>query len=399
MKQWFQQNAKLLLLSLGHMVTDLNQGAIALVAVYLKDKFDLTYFMVGIIILVANVSSSVIQPLFGAISDRYNTLWLMPAGTLVAGAGLAFSGIAPTYSLALLGVFICGLGVSAFHPEGSKAARRVGGERKASAMSIFSVGGNLGFGLGPLLAGVLYKFWGLTGLLGFLLPVLATVFLLVRSLPAYREPVVNKGLISEKGAELGQQVPSVRGPLSTLTGIVIIRSWVQAGLATYIPLYVIDVLQGSKDQGAYVLALFLMAGAIGTLFGGAIADRFGPRKLIFLSMLLMAPLIWLFPYTRGIWMEFTLFVAGAILVSTFSTTIVLGQEMLPNHLGTVSGLMIGFAIGMGGVGVTIFGEVADRVGILPVLQGIAFLPLLGAALTLLLVYGWRTKGVKPQQQG
>lgn len=390
---WLKNNFKLLVLSLGHMITDLNQGAMALVAVFLKDRFELSYFAVGIIILMSNASSSLVQPFFGAMSDRFNTLWMMPLGCLLAGLGLALAGLAPTFPLALICIFLSGLGVAAFHPDGSKSANHVSGERKSSAMSIFSVGGNLGFGLGPILAAFAYGIWGLTGMTLFLLPVSLTVLLLFYMLPHYqRASLVSKeqtGLKAEASAQ-----KTVWGPLTTLVALIAVRSWVHLGLATFIPLYVVDVLHQSKDQGASLLGIFLIAGAVGTLLGGQLADRFGAYKVVFMSMILTAPLLWLIPHSQGLLLEIVLFLTGAILVSTFSPTIVLGQQMAPNRIGLVSGLMIGFAMGMGGIGATVLGKAADHIGILAILQGLFILPLLGAALTLLLVYGWRTNQEK-----
>ncbi|MZP31325.1 MFS transporter [Heliobacterium undosum] len=405
--QWIQQNRKLLLLSLGHLVTDLNQGAMALVAIFLKDHYDLSYFLVGIAILAGNVSSSVIQPIFGVLSDRYRTTWLMPLGTVLAGAGMALAGLSTNFWMALAGFLLSGLGVAAFHPESYKAAQVVAGKGKASAISIFSVGGNLGFGIGPLLAGFFYKGWGLPGLVGFLPITIAMAYMLAQSMSglhaASRANVSTStarqtaaaSAVSKSAAAHPDTLPvapfAFTGPLVTLLAIVFIRSWVTAGLTTYVPLYFVDILHGTKDQGANLLSYFLIVGAIGTLSGGPIADRFGARRLIFLSLFISMPLVFLVPYTDGFVLQAILSVLGVVLFSSFSSAIVIGQEMMPNHLGTVSGLIIGFAIGMGGVGVTVLGKIADLVGIEPIFTVLAALLLVGAALTVYMALHWRRK--------
>ncbi|MBM7868343.1 MFS transporter [Heliobacterium gestii] len=391
------QNRKLLLLSLGHLVTDLNQGAMALVAIFLKDRYDLSYFLVGIAILVGNVSSSVIQPLFGVLSDRYRTTWLMPLGTVLAGAGMALAGLSTSFWIALLGFLLSGLGVAAFHPESYKAAQVVAGKGKASAISIFSVGGNLGFGIGPLLAGYFYKWWGLPGLVGFLPITVLMAYMLIQSLASLHESSGAKAspptvALSEPPVAASVATPFVfTGPLVTLLIIVFLRSWVTAGLTTYVPLYFVDILHGTKDQGANLLSYFLIVGAIGTLLGGPIADRFGARRLIFLSMLISMPLVFLVPFSNGLALQAILALLGIVLFSSFSSAIVIGQEMMPNHLGTVSGLIIGFAIGMGGVGVTVLGKVADQIGIVPIFTVLAVLLFIGAGLTMYMALHWRKK--------
>ncbi|MBC9785014.1 MFS transporter [Heliobacterium chlorum] len=390
----YNLNSRLFLLGMGHLVTDINQGALALVAILLKDKFDLSYFMVGFTILVGSVSSSVIQPLFGMLSDRYRATWLMPVGTLTAGAGMALAGIAPTYGLAVTALLISGLGVAAFHPESYKLAQAVAGKKKASGLSLFSVGGNLGFGLGPLLAGWFNKWWGLTGLICFLPIAAAMAFLLYRSTQELYEQqaVLQKDPNGGKSVNRISESPaSVKWILAILLAVVFIRAWVTSGLTTYVPLYVVDILKETQEQSAGLLSYFLIIGALGTLLGGPIADRIGAGKLIVFSLTITAPLVLLIPLTQGLSLSILMTLIAITLYASFSSTIVLGQQLLPDHMGTVSGLIIGFAIGMGGVGVTVLGKIADVVGIPPIFYGMTGLLLVAVALTSVLIKQWKNK--------
>lgn len=161
-------NKMLGLLGAGHGVTDIDQGTLAIILTVVQPLFVLSQLQVGLVVLAFNVSSSVIQPLFGIFSDRFRAAWLIPSGCLLAGLGMALTGFSRDYRSLLLAVLVSGLGVAAYHPEGSKFARLFSGLRKATGMSIFSVGGNLGFAVGPLLASLFYALLGLPGTLGFL---------------------------------------------------------------------------------------------------------------------------------------------------------------------------------------------------------------------------------------
>jgi FSR family fosmidomycin resistance protein-like MFS transporter len=168
------------LLSAGHLATDFAQGALPALLVFLVPKLDLSYTLAAAVVLVATLSSSIVQPAFGFWSDRRGAMWLLPGGVLLAGAGIALAAISPSYPVLLLFVLLSGLGVAAFHPEGSKFASYVSGRRRASGMAVFSVGGNLGFALGPLLGSVLVgSALGLEGGLLLVLPGLAVAALLV----------------------------------------------------------------------------------------------------------------------------------------------------------------------------------------------------------------------------
>jgi MFS transporter, FSR family, fosmidomycin resistance protein len=342
-------------LSSGHLATDLAQGSLPALLPFLATRFDLSYTMVGALVLAATISSSLIQPFFGLWSDARGALWLLPAGVTVAGLGIAFAAIAPSYVLVMLGVLVSGVGVAAYHPEGSKFASFVSGNRRASGMSLFSVGGNVGFAVGPLLASFFVITLGL-GLDGGVF--IAVPGLLVAGMLLFALPYLARFAPDEVGqARRDTAGDNWRGTLMLLA-IVGLRSLAHMGLFTFVPLY--EVSRGnSAAYGTQLLAVFLFAGALGTLLGGPLADRFGRRRVLLGSFLVAPPLILVYGLVGGAAGVVALFLAGMAVIGTFGVTLVMSQEYLPSRVGVASGLSIGLAIGLGGVAAVLLGAVAD----------------------------------------
>jgi FSR family fosmidomycin resistance protein-like MFS transporter len=369
------------LLALGHLVVDMNQGALAQLLPFLKTAFGLTYATSAAILLVATMTSSLIQPVFGYLADRATRRWLLPWAVLLAATGISLAGIVPSY-WALLGVVVVsGLGVAAYHPEGYRTANQVAGDRKATGLSLFSIGGNIGIALGPPAITFLVPRFGLPGTLGLLGPGLLVAALLATVLPGLIATPAGSG--TSRAAQAGGR--PMRGAMALLIGVVTVRSWTQLGLVTYVPFLYVDVLGQDPRVVGPLLFLFLGAGAVGTLAGGPIADRWGSRRYLVASFLLSVPLIALFLWRPGGWLAAVALAAtGFVLVSSFSITVALGQAYLPKSLGMAAGLIVGLAIGTGGIGVTILGWVADHWGLFAALHLVAALPLAGlvAALSL-----------------
>ena len=384
-------NKKILaLLGTGHGVTDLNQGVLPMMLAYLQPVLVMSQFQVGFAMLIFNVSSSVIQPAFGIFSDRVRLPWLIPLGCLLAGLGISLTGVIPNYPLLLAAVLVSGLGIAAYHPEGSKYARYSSGGSKATGMAVFSIGGNLGFAAGPVLASILIAIGGLKGSLGLLFfnGTMALLLWISLSAIAGTEKVYNShndpGRIAELKKSFQIRSKKVLVPFSLLTAIVILRSWVHFGMVTYLPQYYVNYLGRSEGYAATLTTVFLLAGAGGTLVAGPLADRIGLRNVILISMGLMAPLMYWFTVADGYWVMMLVAMLGFAVVSTFAITVVFGHELLPYNVGLASGITMGFGIGMGGVGTAALGWVADVWGLPMVFHVMIFLPLLGFLLTFFL---------------
>jgi FSR family fosmidomycin resistance protein-like MFS transporter len=367
-------------LSACHLFTDIAQGSIPALLPFLVARDHISIAAASALVLAATISSSVIQPAFGYVSDRLSLPWLMPLGPLLGGLGIACVGFAPNYALTFAAVLLSGLGVAAFHPEGSRFANYVSGERRASGMSLFSVGGNVGFALGPVVVTPLVIAFGLHGTAFILIPTWLMAAVVVHELP--RLGSFRKDLIGGR-VQTGEH-HEAWGPFAILAGVIALRSFVYFGMVTFIPLYYENVLHTSKALGSVALSAMLFGGAVGTLTGGPLADRFGRRAVLVGSMLVIPPLVVGFLLSGPVVAIGFAALAGAATIATFAVTIVMGQEYLPGRLGVSAGVTIGLSIGLGGVGAPLLGLLADAQGLAAVFEVVAVLPFLALALTLAL---------------
>lgn len=372
-------NPYIWVLFIGHLVVDLGGGILPVLMPLLAQNFNLSYFQIGTVALAYSISSAVIQPVFGVFSDRHSMPWLMPLGLFLSGIGLALTGTVNSYGLLLLAVLVSGIGSAGFHPEGSKVVYYVSEENKAgSSMAVFSLGGNIGIACGPILAVFVLSFNGLDSVRAVMIPGIIAGAGFLYLLPRFKKIIIANSAKQKKrvvhtaggGDKFSRIIP--------LTLYVITRSWVHAGLIYFIPFY-FPAYKGIAEP-EYFITIFLVAGAIGTLLGGFFADRFGGRNGLLVSMLLTLLTVYPFIHLDGFWLPVLAFIAGASLISTFSTTVVFGQRLLPNHIGLASGLMLGFSVGMGSVGVSLLGAVADRLGLPFIMNVICLLPMLGIIL-------------------
>ncbi|HEV3476316.1 MAG TPA: MFS transporter [Rubrobacteraceae bacterium] len=368
-------------LSAGHLFTDLNQGAVAALLPFLVSERNITLAAAGALILASTVSSSVVQPLFGIFSDNRPMSALMPLGVLLAGVGMSLAGVAPSYPLIFLCVVLSGIGVAAFHPEAARFANYVSGSRRAKGMSFFSVGGNAGMALGPVLVTPLVLIFGLPGALLLALPATIMAAVLFYEIPrmlGFKPEAVEK----EEGEQA--EAPEHWGPFVRMIGVVVVRSFVYFGLVAFVASYYERVLDVSPALGNAALAVMLFAGAVGTLVMGPLADRFGRRTVVGVSMLLLPPLIFCFTLSGPLLGMVLLALVGALTVGTFGVTVVMGQEFLPGRIGLAAGITMGLSIGLGGVGAPLLGFIADRAGLSTTMLVIAALPVLGVLLALTL---------------
>ncbi|MFC4619831.1 MFS transporter [Camelliibacillus cellulosilyticus] len=360
-----------------HFINDLMTTGIvpALMPLY-KQAFHLSYTQAGAIVLISSLVSSVMQPIFGMVTDRFPKPWLLPLGTLITGTGLAATGLVPSYPILLAAIAVSGLGSGLFHPEASRGAHLAAGNAKGTAQAIFQVGGNFGQAVGPLMLPLFLLSTGVKGLLWFFLFGALGALLTGKLVPWYRDRLI-EGKRRKKALKGKKHIPGI----IFLTIVVILRSWTQIGVAGFLPFFYLQQHIPLRI-GDMLTFLFLVAGAIGTFLGGRFSDTIDYKWLLFGSMALTIPFAWLLPHAHGIWTILVLLIFGFLVLSSFAVTVVYGQKMLPDNVGLASGLMIGLGVGAGGIGATFMGWISDQFGVGFVFDLFVFLPLLGAFFTL-----------------
>jgi MFS transporter, FSR family, fosmidomycin resistance protein len=367
----------LALLGAGHFVIDMTVGALTAFVAAFTLELDLSNLAASMIVGTSTLASSAIQPLFGLQADRRPSTHFLWGGVALAGAGLAAAGLAGNYGLVLACVAASGLGVAAFHPEAARVASVLSGARRATGMAWFSVGGNFGFAAGPFVAAAFLPWLGVRATLVFVVPAVAVGALLLAKRARVSPPPAGPGA--------GAAGPSRRDAMGLLVGVVVLRTWVQFGLLTLGPLLLVQE-RGYSDGGAAIaLGAFSLAGALGTIAGGVVADRLDGRRLLAISMPLAAPLVVGFLLVPGAGGVALLALAGFLTLASFSATVVMGQEYLPGRPALAAGLMIGFAaIGSAAPGLALLGALADAAGRGAAIWTIAALAVAAGALALLL---------------
>jgi FSR family fosmidomycin resistance protein-like MFS transporter len=364
-------------LSAGHLATDFAGGALPALIPFLTAKYELSYTLAAVLVLASAISGSIVQPLFGLWSDRRGAIWLLPAGVATGGIGMALAAASPAYWLAVVFIAVSGLGTAAYHPEGSKFAACVSGRRRASGMSLFSIGGNLGFGLGAFATTPLVVALGLDGGLLLAVPCVAVAGVLLWLVPYLL------GFVPARETRARTVGDDDRRALVLLLVVIAFRSLACYGLLTFVPLWEVS-LGHSKSHGNHLLSLMLLAGGVGTLAAGPIADWIGLRTVLLVANVAICPLMLVFVLVGGVSGAVALAFAGVAVIGTFGTTMVMAQQYLPRHLGMASGLSIGFSIGLGGIAAVILGAIADSVDLRTALYVSSAAPAAAVLLTVLL---------------
>ena len=366
----------MLALSGGHFAVDFASGSVPALIPFLTSRFHLGYALAAVLLLSATVSSSLVQPLFGLWSDRRGAVWLIPGGAIVAALGVAGAAVSPVYPLVVVLVFVGGLGVAAFHPEGAKCAAYASGPKRASGMSYFNIGGNTGYALGAFATGQLVVWLGLVGGTLAMVPVIAASVALARLIPQLSRLAERPGIsAAARGGE------ERLGAMALLGTVIALRSVAWFALLAFVPLWIVS--QGhTKADGGRVLFLMLLAGALGTLVLGPVADRVGLRRTLVVTQAAVGPLVLVFVFVGGLAGLAALMLVGVCVVGTFGVTMVLSQLYLPRHVGLASGLSVGLAMGVGGVAAVVLGAVADSVDLQTALVISAAAPAIGVGFCL-----------------
>jgi FSR family fosmidomycin resistance protein-like MFS transporter len=363
----------ILLLASIHFVVDGFSNILAPLLPLIIGNLHLSLAAAGTLQMCFLIANSVAQLGFGHVADRWRPRVLLLAGPLVAVTILPFIGTA-TSVWTLAGLLVAGgLGAAAFHPPAAALVHKLGAARTGLAMSIHITGGSLGFSLGPLLFAPIVQRYGLQWLPIVVLPALVALFVLLRRLP----PLARLHESHETGGF--RALRPYAKPLTLLYCIVVLRTLHAQAIGTFAPV----MLTGrgmSIAAAASSISIFLFAASTGGFFGGPLADRFGARRVIILSLVLAAPFLAVAPSLTGWPFVATLSIGGFLLQSTLPVNVTFGQRIAPISAATVSSLMMGFAWGTGGVCVPFVGMLADRIGIAPTLTALSLLPIAAAAL-------------------
>nr|WP_253668050.1 MFS transporter [Streptoalloteichus tenebrarius] len=346
------RNHTIILLAVGHACVDVYQGAVAALVPFFLAERAYTYAAASGVVLAASLLSSVAQPLFGALTDRWAMPWLLPTSTLLGGAGIALSGVTGSYPLTLAFAALSGIGVAAYHPEAARVAR-LASRGSHTAMGWFSLGGNIGFALAPLLVAVVVATGGLRLSPLLVIPALAGGVLCLPALRALRATTRPGSTAAAPTRD------DDRGSFVRLSLAVVCRSIAFTGLSTFLALYAHQRTGGGTPAGTAALVVLYLGGAVGTVIGGNLANRWDRVTVVRWSYLLTVVAVAGVVFIPG--PAFFVFVAltSAGLYVPFSLQVTLGQDYLPTRVGTASGITLGLTVSIGGLASPVLGAVAD----------------------------------------
>ncbi|MGH2398995.1 MAG: MFS transporter [bacterium] len=340
-----------------HFLNDFYVSFLAPLLPLVVAKFDLSLALAGLLATVLTTSAAMSQPLFGAMADRMQHRTFVVLGPALTVVAMGLMGLAPTYGLLIVLLLIAGTGTASFHPQGASTAGEASGRRKGTGLSLFVSGGEFGYSLGPLLIALAVAAWGLGATWMVAIPGVVACVLLWRSIPPDREVPARP-----VGNTLRSDLLAAVGPLALLWFIVALRSVVISAYQTFLPL-MLSERGGSIVAGGLAVFLFGGVGTIGGVTGGTLSDRFGRRKVLALSLILGAPLLYAFVRTQGPWSYVFLALGGVALYLSAAITIVMAQELMPHRASVASSIVMGLAWGTAGLSLTGVGALGDIFGL------------------------------------
>jgi len=366
-------------LSFCHLLNDAIQALIPALYPLVKESFKLNFTQIGLITLVFQLVGSLFQPVVGFYTDRHPKPFSLAFGMAVTGGGLILLGLAPSYSVVLFAAALVGVGSAVFHPESSRMARLASGGRHGFAQSLFQVGGNAGTALGPLLAAGFIVPYGQRHVIWFSALALTGVIILSKVGRWYQARLmesVRQGVKSRESHRTFSRA-KVFWSVGILLVLMFSKFFYLASMTNYYTFYLMDRFGVSVQQSQLYLFLFLGAGAAGTLAGGPIGDRIGRKRVIWLSILGIAPFALILPHAGLFWTAVLSMIVGAIMSSAFPAILVYATELVPRKIGLIAGIFFGLAFGLAGIGSAVLGKLADATSIEFVMFVCSFLPLLG----------------------
>jgi MFS family permease len=371
----------LFIIGLCHLLNDAIQAVVPAMFPILEKTMGLSFTQLGIIAFSLNMVSSVMQPMVGYYTDKKPMPFALPIGLTFTLVGILGLGFASSFGLIVLSVLFIGLGSAVFHPEGSRVAYMAAGNRRGLAQSIYQVGGNTGQALAPLITALILVPLGQIGASWFTIVAALAVILLIYIANWYSHRLIaSPNLIKKKKSSSSNKVgisKEVKNTLALILLLIFARSWYSSGITNFYTFFAIKEYALSIKQSQLFLFAFLVSGAVGTFFGGPLSDRFGKKTIISFSMLATIPFSLLIPHVPPTLAFIFLILTGFILMTSFSVTVVYAQELVPGKIGTMSGLTVGLAFGMGAIGSVGLGLIADWIGLQSMITWLGGLPLLG----------------------
>ena len=370
----------LLLVSVTHQLNDMMQSVNPAVYPLLKAKFGFSFAQIGLITLVFQMTSSILQPFVGRYADRHPRPYSLAAGMCFTLAGLFALALAPGFAPILLAVALIGWGSSSFLPESSRVAQLASGGRKGLAQSIFQVGGNAGSAFGPLLAALVVIPYGQSSIMWFAPAALLAIVILLRIGNWYKRQLALAARRPADAADTtgpGLSKRKIRNALIILGVLVFSKYFYIASMTNYFTFFLMDKFSMSVQGAQYALYAFLAASAAGTFLGGPVGDRIGRKYVIWGSILGAAPFTLMLPYAGLTGTIVLAVIIGLVISSAFSAILVFATDLMPGRVGMIAGLIFGLLIGLGGLGSAFFGWLADRTSIEFIFRVSALLPLMG----------------------
>lgn len=369
----------LIICGISHFLNDMIQSIIPSIYPILKDKFDFSFAQIGIITLIFQMTSSILQPFTGLYADKHPRPYALSVGMCFTLVGLLVLAFAENYLLILLAVSVVGLGSSVFHPTASRVAQLASGGKKSLAQSIFQVGGNGGSALGPLLAAAIILPLGQHSISFFALAALLAAIIMVRLGSWYKARMAYATKHPQKTVGINTNISkrAKYGALAILIILVFSKYFYTSCITSYFTFFLIDKFDISVGASQLCLFVFLAAFAIGTVAGGLLGDKFGRKYVIWFSILGSAPFALIMPYANFAWTIVCTFLSGLIIASAFSSIVVYATDLMPDKVGLIAGIFFGLMFGLGGLGSAFFGWLADKTSIEFIFQVSSYLPLLG----------------------
>lgn len=369
----------LIICGISHFLNDMIQSIIPSIYPILKDKFDFSFAQIGIITLIFQMTSSILQPFTGLYADKHPRPYALSVGMCFTLVGLLVLAFAENYLLILLAVSVVGLGSSVFHPTASRVAQLASGGKKSLAQSIFQVGGNGGSALGPLLAAAIILPFGQHSISFFALAALLAAIIMVRLGSWYKARMAYATKHPQKTVGINTNISkrAKYGALAILIMLVFSKYFYTSCITSYFTFFLIDKFGISVGTSQLCLFVFLAAFAIGTVAGGLLGDKFGRKYVIWFSILGSAPFALIMPYANFAWTIVCTFLSGLIIASAFSSIVVYATDLMPDKVGLIAGIFFGLMFGLGGLGSAFFGWLADKTSIEFIFQVSSYLPLLG----------------------